>query len=201
MSDGLADAMNALLSDPDSARELIGDAEIQTVTHPDDPAVNYFLAHAYHGLSEELPLEFRREVEHEKLRRKGMEHVLNLPCTVEDGVERLDVRKMIADMGPNPPAVNVQAANDYGAWHNSNGYMHGGNAFRAGYNLLTAVHKSVGRPEFERTKYALLYTFALDERLVGKIEVIDQKFYNMLCGMGELLYQNPELFSGGKPSP
>lgn len=69
------------------SEHFIEQAELDTVEFPNSPALHAYLASLYFSAQEELPLEFKREVELEKLRRTGTSH---LDALLEDDATFID---------------------------------------------------------------------------------------------------------------
>jgi glutaredoxin-related protein len=130
---------------------VVAVAEGDTIDHPGSAFLNYFLAHTYQGLPEELSLDSRKLIEREKLERKGKEYLLKMPN---------DPSVFRTEEGPD-----LVAAADYLQRTNVHMYLAFGNVQRAVLNLNRAIENSRGRSEYDNVKNATSLSFLLDKRM------------------------------------
>ncbi len=143
---------------------LVKSAEIDSMRNPGDPSVNYCLAMLYVKMPGEIPLNFREEIEREKLRVEDREYLMNMST---------DINVLVGNMGHNPDwETRLRAANDYIRRANVMSYLYSDNATRATLNFDRALVKSRDNPEYKNLRNALVWIFALDERLYGGLSFI-----------------------------
>ncbi|MEK6888183.1 MAG: hypothetical protein AABX14_04535 [Candidatus Aenigmatarchaeota archaeon] len=144
-------------TDPEELKSLLRYAEIELARDSDDSGINYCLAHLY-AVMPDIPLEFREEIEREKLVVKGREYLMTM--TYDDMC-----RKSLQ-------GKNFEAADDYIRRANMQTYLHSNNPSRATEHFSEALRKSRDRPEYQDVRNGLVAIFVLDERLWGGLQFI-----------------------------
>jgi len=124
-------------------------AETGTVRYPESAGVHYFLANLYLDLPEELTLETRVQIEREKLRVTGQEHLFDMPA---------DPKAYRTTDGPD-----IWAAVNYLIRTEAHFYAGFDNQTRAVSNLNEAIEKSRKNPElYEEVKTNTSLRFYLE---------------------------------------